>query len=485
MDKLSELRPIFHPQSLAVVGVSKDETKFGSRFLKALLDFDFKGNIYPVHPDATEILGLKAYPNVREVPGPVDLAAIMVPAAHVPAVLEDCLARGVKGAEVFTSGFAETGNERGAALERELTLIARRGIRIVGPNCFGIYCPGGGLTLLPGGDFPRESGPVAFISQSGGHAVEMAREAKGRGIRFSKVISYGNGCDLNESDLLEYMAQDGETEIVTMYLEGPREGRRFARIVRDLAPRKPVIVWKAGLTGAGGRAVHSHTASLAGEEGVWGALFKQTAAVPVRDLEELADTVLAFLHMPASTGRRVGVIGGGGGISVAAADICDRVGLDVPPFDDGVQRKLWEILPVAGTSVRNPVDIGVPLVPPQAFERVLDSVASVDCVDTIIATQAMFHVLRGTFGPPPGGRKRFLDGLVEIPAKVRDRFGKPIVIVLPVGGEEVGIGEVEEGRREIRDRYLRMKVPSYPTLERAARAVANVATYYGKVGGRN
>ena len=481
---MSELRPIFHPQSLAVVGVSKDETKFGSRFLQALLEFGFKGNIYPVHPEATEILGLKTYPSVREVPEPVDLAAIMVPASHVPAVLEDCLARGVKGAEVFTSGFAETGDERGAALERELTLIARRGIRIVGPNCFGIYCPGGGLTLLPGGDFPRESGPVAFISQSGGHAVELAREAQGRGIRFSRVISYGNGCDLNESDLLEYVAEDDETEIVAMYIEGPREGRRFVRLVKDLAPRKPVIIWKAGLTRAGGRAVHSHTASLGGEEEVWKGLFKQTTAVPVRDLEELADTVLAFLHLPASTGRRVGVVGGGGGISVAAADACDRVGLEVPPFDDGVQKKLWEILPVAGTSVRNPVDIGVPLVPPQAFERVLESVASVDCIDTIIATQAMFHVLRGTFGPPPEGRQRFLDGLVEIPAKVRDRFGKPIVIVLPVGGDEVGIAEVEEGRRKIRDRYLSMKVPPYPTLERAARAVANVATYYEKVGGR-
>ncbi len=484
MDRLRELRPIFHPRALAVVGVSTDETKFGSRFLQALLAFGFKGKIYPVHPDAAEILGLKTYPSVREVPEPVDLAAIMVPAAHVPSVLEDCLARGVKGAEVFTSGFAETGDERGMALERELGQIARRGIRIVGPNCFGIYCPGGGLTLLPGGDFPSESGPVAFISQSGGHAVEFAREGRGRGIRFSTVISYGNGCDLNESDLLEYMAEDDETEIVAMYVEGPREGRRFVRLVKELALRKPIVIWKAGLTGAGGRAVHSHTASLGGEEEVWKGLFRQTAAVPVRDLEELADTVLAFLQLPASTGRRVGVVGGGGGVSVAAADACDRVGLEVPPFDDSVQRKLWETLPVAGTSVRNPVDMGVPLVPPQAFERVLESVASVDCIDTIIATQAMFHVLRGTFGPPPGGRQRFIDALVEITAKVRDGTGKPIVIVLPVGGDEVGIAEVEEGRRKIRDRYLSMKVPSYPTLERAARAVANVATYYEKVGER-
>ena len=482
MDTLSELRRIFHPSALAVVGVSRDQMKFGGLFLQALLDFGFKGKIYPVNPEGTEILGLKAYPSVREIPEPVDLAAIMVPAPHVPAVLEDCLARGVRGAEVFSSGFAETGDDEATALERELTLIARRGIRIIGPNCFGIYCPSSGLTLLPGGHFPRESGPVAFISQSGGHAVEFAREARGRGIRFSKVISYGNGCDLNEADLLEYMAQDDETKIIAMYVEGPREGRRFAQLVKDLAPRKPVIIWKAGLTQAGAKAVHSHTASLGGEEAVWDALFKQTAAIPVRGLEELADTVLALLHLPASTGQRVGVVGGGGGISVAAADACDRVGLGVPPFDDSVQQKLREILPAAGTSVRNPVDIGVPLVPPQVFERVLDSVASADCVDTIIATQAMFHILDGTFRLPPAVQEGFLQGLIETPARVRDRFGKPVVIVLPVGGDEVEMVEAEKGRRKIRDQYLSMRIPSYPTLERAARAVANVSTYYGKAG---
>jgi acyl-CoA synthetase (NDP forming) len=350
----------------------------------------------------------------------------------------------------------------------------------VGPNCFGVYCPGGGLTLLPGGRFPSESGPVAFISQSGGHAVEFAREAKGRGIRFSKVISYGNGCDLNESDLLEYAAQDDETRLVAMYLEGPREGRRFARLVRDLAARKPVIIWKAGLTRSGGKAVHSHTASLAGEKAVWDAFFSQTAAVPVQGLEELGDTVLAFLHLPPATGRRVGVVAGGGGLSVAAADACDRLGLEVPAFDDGAQDKLREALPAAGTSLRNPLDMGVPLVPAPVFERVLEVVAASQRVETIIATQGMFHVLGGTFGPPPDQKERFLRALVEVPARVRDRFGKPIVIVLPVDGDEVEMIEAEKGRRQIRDQYLSMGIPSYPTLERAARAVANVAAYYAK-----
>jgi len=478
VDRLAELDPIFHPKTVAVVGASADENKFGSRFLRALMDFGFKGKIFPVNQRGDQVFGLKIYPSVRDIPEPVDLADVMVPAAFVPGVLEDCLAKGVKGAQIFTSGFAETGEDEGRALERQLQAIAARGIRLIGPNCFGVYCPSSGHTLLPGGDFPRESGTVAFITQSGGYAVEFARLARGHGIRFSKVISYGNACDLNEADFLEYVAQDDETRIVTMYLEGPREGRRFMRLVAEVARKKPVIIWKAGLTGAGARAVRSHTASLAGEEAIWQALFKQTAAIRVRSLDELADTTTAFLNLPSTTGRRVAVIGGGGGVSVAAADACDQVGLEVPPFPHHIQQKLRGILPPAGTSIRNPVDIGAPIVLPEVFRKTLESAASADCVDTVIATQALHYVLAGTLGPHPAARRKFLDALIEIPAQIRDRFGKPVVIVLPIGGDEPEMLDAEKGRREVRDFYLNVNIPTYPTLERATRAVANVAHYY-------
>ncbi len=481
MDKLDELDTLFYPKSTAVVGVSTSEAKFGSRFLKSLIDFGYQGRIYPVNPKGSEILGLKVYPTVSAIPEPVDHAHIMVPARFVPQALKDCLAKGVKGAQVFTSGFNETGDEDGARLEEELTALAKQGIRIIGPNCFGVYCPEGGLTLLPGGEFPRESGPVAFISQSGGHAVEFARLAKGMDIRFSKMISYGNACDVNESDLLEYMAQDDKTQIITMYLEGPREGRRFLRLLGDVSRRKPVLIWKAGLTDAGAKAVHSHTASLAGEEAIWEAVFRQTAARRVDSLEEMADATVAFLNLPLTTGRRLGVIGGGGGISVAAADACDRVGLEIPLLSSEDQQKLRGILPPAGTAFRNPVDIGAPIVPPPVFERVLDVVAAADCVETVVATQAMYHVLAGTLAPAGEDRRAFIRPLVEAPKKTRDRFGKPVVIVLPIGSDEVDKIDAERGRREIRDTYLQQGIPSYPSLERALRAVAHVAQYHEKV----
>jgi acyl-CoA synthetase (NDP forming) len=481
MDKLDELEPLFYPKAVAVVGVSTSEAKFGGRFLKALIDFGYQGRLYPVNPKGGEAFGLEMYASVRDIPEPVDMAYVMVPAHLVPQVLEDCLAKGVRGAQIFTSGFSETGEEQGRLLEDKLPALAKRGIRIIGPNCFGVYCPEGGLTLLPGGNFPRESGPVAFVTQSGGHAVEFARLAMSTGIRFSKVISYGNACDVNESDLMEYLARDSKTRVITMYLEGPREGRRFLRLVDEIAREKPVLIWKAGLTDAGTRAVLSHTASLAGEEAIWDALFSQTAALRANSLEELVDATVALLNLPPATGRRVGVVGGGGGISIAAADACDRAGLEVPPLSRDSQEKLRSILPPAGTAVRNPVDIGAPIVPPAIFEKVLETVACEEGIDTIIATQAMYHILAGILGPPPEQKAAFVRSLVEAPAKIRDRFGKPVVIVLPIGGDELDKMDAERGRREIRDTYLEMRIPSYPTLERAIRAVAHVARYYQKL----
>lgn len=481
MDKLKELEPIFYPKTLAVIGASADERKFGgSIFLRSLQEFGFKGNIYPVNPQGSEIFGLKMYPNVRDIPEPVDLAHIMVPAPLVPRVLEDCVAKGVKAAQIFTAGFSETGEEEGRRLEGELVRIARKGIRLIGPNCFGVYCPASGLTLLPGYDFPKESGPVAFLSQSGGYAAEFSREANGCGIRFSKVVSYGNACDLNEADFMEYLAQDPETRIITAYIEGPRDGRRFMRLVREVSKTKPVIIWKAGLTKAGARAVSSHTGSLSGEEAAWDALFKQSGALRVKSLEELIDTTVAFLHLPPTTGRRVAVFGGGGGISVAAADACEHVGLSVPPFAAEIQEQLRQLLPPAGTSIRNPIDIGAPILPPIIIEKILEIAAGVENIDTIIATQALHYILSGklSFLFDTGGS--FVQDSVQAPVKIKRRFGKPLIMVLPIGSDEVEMIDAERGRREIQTTYLNEGIPVYPTLERAARAVANVIGYYEK-----
>ncbi len=478
MSTPSQLDAIFFPRNLAVIGASANEDAWGSRFLKALLDFGFKGHLFPVNPSGGNVFGLTIYRTVADIPEPIDSADIMVPAPLVPQILRECLAKGIRGAQIYSSGFSETGDPERVALEQEVKRIAAKGIRVIGPNCFGVYCPASGHTLLPGGNFPKESGPVGFISQSGGHAVELGRQARGRGLRFSVAVSYGNACDVNESDLLEYMANDPETKVITMYLEGPRQGRRFFDLLKATATRKPVVIWKAGLTEAGARAVRSHTGSLGGEAEVWRALFQQTAAIRAGSLEELADTAEALLVLPPETGRRIGMVGGGGGTSVAATDACAAVGLEVPPFDDVMRRRLLELLSIAGTMMRNPVDVGVPLVPPPVFHSVLEAVAAHESVDTVIATQPLFYLLGGHFPWPQP--EEVVRELVEIPAAVRDKFGKPVVIVLPVGGEEVAMTEAEAGRRRARDRYRQMGILALPSLERVTKAVANVVTYYEK-----
>ena len=475
-NRLEELAPVFYPKSHAVIGASANERKFGGRFLKTLLNFGYSGKVYPVNPQESEVLGLKCYPTVGDIPGEVDFASIAIPAPAVPAVMEECLAKGVKAAQILTAGFRELGEE-GQRLERAITETAARGLRIVGPNCFGVYCPGGGMTILPGENLPKETGPVAFISQSGGYAVRVPRRADGLGIRFSKAVSYGNACDINECDLLEYFLEDPETDIITGYLEGVRDGPRFFRVLKEVCRTKPVIIWKGGLTQGGARAAQSHTASLSGEEVIWEAVFRQTGAIQVNNLEELLDTTLAFIHLEPQMGRRMCSVGGGGGIGVAAADTWERAGLSVPLFPPELEKKLLAIIPAAGASAKNPVDVGGPFPMPPMFRAVMETVCTDADIDILVVDEIeMASALPGSkqqFRPP-----EMLGEMMQIPLDIKNRFGKPVVIVMPVEAISTDSLESEGERRKIRDFYLQNGIPVYLTKERAAIALANLTGYY-------
>ncbi|MFC2041681.1 acetate--CoA ligase family protein [Chloroflexota bacterium] len=476
-DRLDGFSSIFYPKSHAVIGASVNTRKYGGRFLRALLSFGYAGNIYPVNPQESQILGLKTYSRVSDLPEAVDLATVTVPAPAVPDIVEECLAKGIKAVQILTAGFREL-NTEGRKLEEQLTRAAARGIRIIGPNCFGVYCPAGGLTILPGEDFPRESGAVAAISQSGGIAVKIPRRGSGLGIRFSKVVSFGNACDVNECDLLEYLGQDPDTKIITGYIEGVKDGPRFFRLLREVSKTKPVILWKAGLTQGGARAVHSHTGSLGGEEAVWNAVFKQSGAIQVHSLNELLDTTLTFLHLAPCRGRKVCVVGGGGAISAAAADICERVGLSLPLFSARLHRKLASIVEPVGTSTRNPVDIGSPFPTPAILESVIETVFTEGNVDVVIIDQIEMSEASPSMKDP---KKHFLSNYTElpkVPVVVKKRLAKPVVMVLPVEATGVDTVELEAGRRNICNYYLGEGIPVYLTLERAAKALANVAGYY-------
>ncbi|HBV98323.1 MAG: hypothetical protein JL50_19805 [Peptococcaceae bacterium BICA1-7] len=352
------LDAVFHPRSIAVVGASNTPNTYGYLFMDYLIKAGYRGVLYPVKPGSEEIMGFKAYPSLKDIPGDVDYVISCIGARYVPEMISQCPERNVKCIHLFTARMSETGDKKGHALEQEIASeAARLGIPLIGPNCMGLYHPEEGISFAY--DLPKKPGKVGGIFQSGGIAVNFARYAGVRGVAFSKVISYGNAAGVNECDLLEYLAWDKETSIIAIYIEGVRDGRRFFKTLREVSAIKPVIVLKGGRTGAGTRSSFSHTASIAGSLNAWEVMFKQCNAVQAADMDELVDLTVAFNSLPAITGKRVGVIGGSGGKVVLSADECEQSGLDVVSMPGDVMDTIREKAPELVNWLGNPVDFSI------------------------------------------------------------------------------------------------------------------------------
>ncbi|HEX6030104.1 MAG TPA: CoA-binding protein, partial [Tepidiformaceae bacterium] len=366
-----ELDFVFHPKSIAIAGVSAKETGGfgGGGFVSSLQEVGFRGPIYLIHPTAPAIRGIKCYPRLIDVPDEVDYVISSVPARFVPQLLEDCIAKGVRVLHLFTAGFTETGDAERAKMEQAVVARAREaGIRLIGPNCMGLYVPGSRLAMMQGQ--PPVAGPVGMVSQSGMNAGEFVRYGLARGIRCSKVISFGNGADLKAADFFDYLADDPETEIIVAYIEGIQDGPRLARAIRKAGAAKPMAILKSGRTEAGSRAANSHTASLAGSLQVFDGLCKQAGALRVESLEDLVDAAVTFQFVKKLAGPNIVVVGGGGGASVLAADDLDAAGLKVPALLPETQEALAKVTHEAGTSIRNPIDT-TSLWEDQGFEATL------------------------------------------------------------------------------------------------------------------
>jgi acyl-CoA synthetase (NDP forming) len=475
--------PIFYPKSVAVIGASAELTKFGSVILAAILEIGYGGKIYPVNPEGGEIMGLKAFKSLQEIPGEVDLAIITIPAPLVIGALQECLRKGVKGVEIMTSGFKETGTPEGRDMEEELSRIARRGIRILGPNCFGVYCPESGLTIMPGHNFPREAGPVGFLSQSGGLCADLGQIVKGLGIRFSKMVSYGNGCDIAACDLLEYFFADEKTRIIAGYLEGVEDGPRFLRILKENKGKKPVILWKAGLTATGTRAVMSHTGSLGGLEEVWNSALRQAGVIQVHGTEELVDTIYAFLYLPENAGPGVSVMGGGGAISVAASDSLEHLGLSVPLFSKPILQKLKAFFPPVGNSLSNPVDLGNPMIPPPMLRKVMEAAGEDEGMDTLMIIQILYAILfnvrhRLQRDDCPLSQFSYQPELLKACQEIREKYKKAIILIMPDITTDAHMIDLENEWRRERDVYQAAGFPVFKTLDRAARALSHFIHYH-------
>ncbi len=471
-DVLARFQPVMYPRSIAVVGAT-EKPKAGRRFLETMMKCGYDGKLYPVNPDYDQVLGHKCYPNVASIPQAVDYVIISIPYNSVLNALDDCAKNKAKIVHIFSAGFAEAGTDEGRLLEQKLKQKAKEGgFRIIGPNCMGLYNAankGGAYGI--GEVALREVGPLGFVSQSGGHAAALIDELLARGVGFTQVVSFGNGCDLKAVDFLEYFCADERTEIIGAYFEGMEDGPAFMRLAQEITKKKPLLIWKGGRTGAGAEAAASHTGSLAGSYEIWDAAIKQCGAIKVESLEEMVDTVIGLHHLPGLTGNRVAIIGGvyrgGGGFSVSASDACVSAGLDVPEITQKTRDEIIQYVNPAGAILRNPIDIG-PRGPQGRLPKIIEAVCDDPNIDLVIADPTFL-----TSGMSDA-KSRLVNSVVELAdtlAEIRKRKNKPIVNIFSKHLDPDMQGDLMRSHTEA-------QIPVYPTLERAAAAINNVIRYF-------
>ena len=453
-----DLEPFFKPKTVAVVGASRKPRKFGHVIFKNFVDSEFEGNVYPVNPKAEKILGLKAYPSLVDVPAELDLTVIAVPARRVPAIVDDCLSKHVKAAVIISGGFKEIGGE-GAKLENEIKeKIEGSKIRIIGPNCIGVYDPVNHVDtlFLPKYRLRRpKQGPIAFISQSGAFGAAILDWATSQEIGISKFISIGNKLDVDEVDLLNYLSNDSHTTCVTLYVEGIDRGRAFLDAAKKTLKRKPVVVLKGGMTMAGARATMSHTGSLAGSAKIYEGAFKGAGIIAAQTVDELFDyaRVLAYQPVPGNQ-KNVAIVTNGGGFGVISADEISRNGLKLAEFHQNTLERLKKNLPDYAIP-HNPLDL-VGDADVERYRVALDAVSSdpnVGIILVIVLLQTSYI------------ESDVVDAISE--SSIASR--KPIV-VCTIGGDftQMLVKMLEEDQ-----------IPAYPTPGRAVNSV-NALIQYSK-----
>jgi len=461
---------IFHPRNVAIVGISRQPGGLGGHaFFKNLQRAEFPGKIYLINPTAGEISGIKTYRNISALPEPVDLAILCVPAQFVPSVLEECASKGVRGIHILSSGFKELGTPEGIQLEEEIRRMSLRGgLKVIGPNCMGPYVPRSRLMLW--GQVPGIPGAMAFLSQSGTLTQRISEHGYFTGMGISKAVSFGNAAVLDSTDYLEYLEGDEETRVIGLYLESVRDGRRFLEVARRVNQKKPMVLWKGGETSSGAGAVASHTGTLAGEDRIWENGLRQAGITRARSLEEVVGTAMALSYLNPPKGRRLFILGGGGGNSVYYADICIRVGLQVPPLTGETRDKISALVPAVGSFARNPVDAWRTFYDPDYMSRILEAVFEDPGLDMVILDRL---IPRMTYALP-GGKDT---SQMAIDSLQKNRHRKPLVAVIDGAGEDPALAAEAA---QLRQRYCRAGIPAYASLPLAAMALARVAAYYGR-----
>ncbi len=443
------LNPLFHPESIAVIGASRNPGTIGYQIVDNLVRHGFRGTIYPVNPNARSVHSFPAYPSVGAIPEVVDMAVVVVPKELVLDVAEECGRVGVKGIVVISAGFREVGGE-GVTREKQLVeVVQRHGMRLVGPNCMGLLNTTEGVCM--NATFAPTMPPVgatSFLSQSGALGVTILDYAAEYGIGIHQFVSVGNKPDVSGNDLIEYWEDDPGTRVILMYLESFGNPRHFTPIARRVSRKKPIAVVKSGRTRAGARAASSHTGALAGADMAIDALLAQCGVLRADSIQELFDVAMAFEHQPVPAGNRVAIVTNAGGPGIMIADSCESMGLDVVDLAPRTQERLREVFP-AEAAVSNPVDM-IASATGESYEVALEIILDDPRVDAAIAA----------FVPPLGVRQ--IDVAEAIVTATKTRREKPVMAVL------MGREGLPEGRAELKE----AGVPAYIFPESAARALS-------------
>lgn len=461
---------IFNPRGMAIIGASSSDMATLSQIKTKIKD-----RLYLVNPKYNNVQGIRCYASILEIEAPVDYVSIGVSASLLPRVLEQCIRKGVRVAQIFTAGFSETGDPERIAQEEEIKRIAGGRIRLIGPNCFGVYCPKSGQAIVP--EAPAEEGHIGVVAQSGSFAESFSYFARTKNLRFSKVVSYGNAADLDGADFLEYLADDPDTRIIAFYIEGTRDADHLGRALAHAAKQKPVIAIKGGMTDQGMRAAASHTASLAGSPDIWRSFFKQSGVLQVENFEEMVNTLIALDTSPSPAGRSMALISNSGGFSVIQTDMCHNVGIDVPRFSPETIDALRVLVPAAGTGIGNPLDawpIFYNVQPSGNIADIIKIVVADPGIHMLVLQFDQFRYLRRILG---GGIDAHMQRLIELMTKglteARRKEGKPVLVTVSLDPYL----EDEEDRHYnllFKRTLTEAGLPVYASLDQTVRAAANL-----------
>ncbi len=436
---VTAMNRIMRPDAVAVIGASSEEGKIGNSVMKNLINGGYKGQIYPINPKADEILGYKAYPSVKDIPGTVDVAVFAIPAKFVAAALTECGEKEVPGAVLIPSGFAETGNEEG---QREIQEIGRKyKVRLMGPNIYGFYYTPKDLCATFCVPYDVK-GTVALSSQSGGVGMAIIGFARSAKMGVSAIVGLGNKADIDEDDLLTFFEQDDSTQAIAMHMEDLKDGRSFAEVAKRVSKKKPVIVLKAGRTALGARAASSHTGALAGDDKVYDDVLRQSGVIRARGLNEMLQFARAVPILPTPKGENVVIITGAGGSGVLLSDSCVDAGLSLMKFEPDLDEAFKKFIPPFGAS-GNPVDI-TGGEPPKTYQNTIRLGLEDPRIHALIL--GYWHTI---VTPPMVFAKLVVEVVEEFRAKGID---KPVVASL------AGDVQVEEASEYLYDH----KIPAYP-----------------------